>query len=167
MFELQRATAKIAAFNPRAEKHGEGNVTAVDIKLEVLAPNSALFAFDKDLCVALYRPARPGDQQSLLGGGGALVAVRFPRLGQLSWDEEFPGYEIELERGLGLSYPLHIVDVTLKKFRFEAIEGGVVKITFNAVFHPDAEEAGAICKLIQEDVELTLIPPTRGDDGAE
>ena len=61
-----------------------------------------------------------------------LTAVQFPRMGELSWDEEFPGYDRDRVRRL--SRPLFLSDVTLKKFRFEAIEGGSVNVTFNVIF---------------------------------
>lgn len=168
MFELQNAAAKVANFNPRAEKHGGENVTAGDIKFEVTASSGVLDHFHADLRAALYRKAVAGEQQDLIDGADALVAVKFPRVGSLAWDEEFPGYEIELDAdGLGLSEPLLLVDVTLKKFRFEPLEGGSVAITFNAICHPDAEDAGTLCQLIQDDVELTLRSPKRDDSGVD
>ena len=161
MFELDNATAKVANFNPRAEKHGEDNVTAGDIKFEATLSNRALDQFHKDLRKALYRKAAPGEQQDLIEGSDGLVEVKFPRLGAIAWDEEFPGYEIEIGGGLGLAEPLVLVDVTLKKFRFEPLYGGSVAITFNAICHPDANDAGQLCQLIQEEVDLTLRSPKK------
>lgn len=165
MFQLAGVTAKVASFNPRAEKHGEDNKLAADIKIAVVVGNSALDQFHKDLRKALYRKANTGEQQDLIEGTDGLVSVKFPRIGALSWDEEFPGYEVVLGQGLGLSEPLAITDALLKKFKFEPLEGGSVAVTFNVVFHPDQEEAGALCGLIQEDVELTLIPPSAQGKG--
>ena len=161
MFQLDDATAKVANFNPRAEKHGEDNVTAGDIKIVATVSNGVLDYFNKHLRAALYRKALAGEQQDLIEGGNALVAVKFPRLGAIAWDEDFPGYEIELGGGLGLTEPLVLVDVTLKKFRFEPLEGGSVAVTFSAICHPDAEEAGLLCQMIQNDVQLTVRPPTK------
>lgn len=164
MFQTENQLAKIASFNPRAEKHGDDNKLAADIKFEISAGNAALDAFSPDLRKALFRKATKGEQQDLIEGSDGLVAVKFPRLGALAWDEEFPGYELEIGGGLGLAEPLVLVDVTLKKFRFEPLEGGSVLITFSAVFHPDTEEAGALCALIQDEVELTLTPPSKQED---
>ncbi|WP_045764639.1 hypothetical protein [Xanthomonas albilineans] len=161
MFQLDDATAKVANFNPRAEKHGDDNVTAGDIKIVTTVSNGVLDHFSKHLRTALYRKALKGEQQDLIEGGDALVAVKFPRIGAIAWDEEFPGYEIEIGGGLGLAEPLVLVDVTLKKFRFEPLEGGSVAVTFSAICHPDAEEAGQLCQLIQNDVQLTVRPPTK------
>ncbi len=159
MLQTDKAIAKIASFNPRAEKHGEDNKLAADIKVQMSIGNGVLDQFHPDLRAALYRKAGPGEQQDLIDGENGLVAVKFPRIGALRWDEEFPGYEVTIHSLLGLVEPQELVDVTLKKFAFEPIEGGSVALTFSIVFHPDKSEAGALCALIQEEVELTLVPP--------
>ena len=156
MLQTDKAIAKIASFNPRAEKHGEDNKLAADIKVQMSIGNGVLDQFHPDLRAALYRKAGPGEQQDLIDGENGLVAVKFPRIGALRWDEE---YEVAIHSLLGLVEPQQLVDVTLKKFAFEPIEGGSVVLTFSIVFHPDKSEAGALCALIQEEVELTLVPP--------
>jgi hypothetical protein len=161
VFALDKHFVTISSVNPRAEKHGDDNKLAADIKFEAQVPNAMLDEFDKDLRKALYRKAGKGEQPDLIAGVDGLVAVKFPRIGALSWEEEFPGYEIELNGGLGLDEPLILVDVTLRKFKFAALEGGSVSVSFSAVCHPEPAEAGQLCALIQEDVELTLTPPTK------
>lgn len=110
MFSLTKHQTKIASFNPRAEKHGEENVTAGDIKVEATVHSSTLDLFDKKLRPMFFRKAEIGE-------------------------------------------------VELSKFKFEPAEGGAVKVTFSASFHPDSALAGALCALIQDTVELTLTPP--------
>jgi len=160
MFELTKANVKIANVNPRAEKHGDENKLAADIKIELQVHNSALDSFDEKLRKALFRKPGKGEQQDLLDKD-QLTAVQFPRLGDVNWDEEFPGYELEIACGLGLSDPMVIVDVMLKKFCFEPLEGGSVNVTFNAICHPNTEEIGQLCALIQSDAEITLTPPSK------
>lgn len=158
MFELEQAHAFIANVNPRAEKHGDENVLATDIKIEVTLGNACLDEFDGALRAALYREVRAGEQQDLIGDN-AFGAVRFPRIDAVKWDEEFPGYSITIESEMGLGDPIELDAVTLKKFAFAPMEGGSVAITFNAVCHPDAATTGALCQLIQDKCVLTLTPP--------
>lgn len=167
MFELNDATAKVANFNPRAEKHGEENKLAGDLKCVAVTNSSVLDFFSKDLRKALYRKATQGEQQDLIEGADGLTAVKFPRLGSLSWAEEYPGYELVIGTGLGLSEPLVISDVTLKRFKFEPLEGGSLAVTFSAVFHPSPEDAGLLCALIQNDVQLTLVSPLNQGKGTK
>lgn len=161
MFELTDKAAKLESFNPRAEKHGDENKLAGDIKLAVTMGNGVLSHFDGKLREALYRKASQGEQQDLIDGQDALVAVRFPRLGSVKWDEDFPGYLLQIGTELGLADTIELVDVTLRKFSFQPLEGGSVAVGFSIICHPDPSEAGALCALIQEDVQVTLIPPTR------
>lgn len=162
MLHLTKHTAKVENVNPRAEKHGDENKLAADIKLSFITSSHVLEHFDSHLRGALYREVLAGEQQSLIEGD-RMTAVRFPRIGAVRWDEEYPGYELAIGSELGLTEPLTLVDVTLKKFSFEPLEGGSVAITCNAICHPDAEEAGALCALIQETVSLWLVPPIKQD----
>lgn len=158
MFSLSDHEAKIANFNPRAEKHGESNALAGDIKFEVTGHSSMLDAFDAKLRPLLYRrPEKEGEQASLIAGDD-LTALRRPELGDLSWSEDFPGYEIEIGNGLDVGKPL-VLEADLSKFKFEPLNGGSVKVTFNATVHPDDKEAGRLCELIQDVVQLTVRPP--------
>ena len=160
MFELTKAQAQLAHVTPIAEKHGDDNKLAMALKIAVNLPNAMLEHFDSHLRGALFREVKTGEQQELIAAD-AFTAVRFPRLGPVSWEDEYTGYELDLSTGLDLSDPLAFVDVTLKKFRFEPIEGGSVSITFNAIVHPEPAEAGQLCALIQEVVTLTLRSPMK------
>lgn len=158
MFTMTKQAAKVAAFNPRAEKHGEENVPAGDIKFQVAAHSTVLDHFHPGLRKLLYRKPGPGEQDELpLGDGDGRVALAVPRLKGLSWDEDFPGYSLTIHNDFIDSL---VLTVELCKFRFDAIEGGSVQLTFSARCEPDAAEAGALCQLIQEEVEITLAPPT-------
>jgi hypothetical protein len=158
MFELTKAQAQLAHVTPIAEKHGDDNKLAMALKLTLKAGNAMLEHFDSHLRGALFREVKSGEQQRL-DGDNDFTAVRFPRIGVVAWDEDYNGYELDISVGAELQDPLQFVDVTLKKFRFEPIEGGSVGITFNANVHPDAAEAGALCALMGETVTLTLRSP--------
>lgn len=168
MFGLEKQQAKIVSFNPRAEKHGDENVTAGDLKIECTAHSSVLDHFDKALRKLLYRKPSSGEQSELsLGESDGLTQRKLPRLAPLRWDEDFPGYSLSIDSGLGIKDPIELEEVELSSFVFEALEGGSVAITFRASCHPDAEEAGALYTMIQEDVEITLVPPRAKDDAQQ
>ena len=38
--------------------------------------------------------------------------------------------------------------------------GGAVTVSFSAACHPNTEQAGELCQLVQQDRYLTLIPPS-------
>jgi len=158
-FALQNHQAKIASFNPRAEKHGDENVPAGDIKFEVKAHSSVLDLFDPSYRTFLFRKADlAGEQQPLLEGD-KLTALAKPKLKPLSLEEDFPGYTLTIGSGLEAIEPLVLSDVELSSFKFEPIEGGSVGITFSATVHGDADDFGEICQQIQNLVDITLEPP--------
>jgi len=158
-FQLYRQPAKIDSFNPRAEKHGESNVPAGDIKITVVGHSSMLDAFSKQLRPLLYRkPDLMGEQQPLLEGD-ELTALAMPNLKPLKLDEDYPGYKLEISAGLDFSKPISLIDVCLSDFTFAPENGGAVKLSFRASCHPDEETAGALCQLIQETPYISLVPP--------
>jgi len=165
MFSLTKHQTKIASFNPRAEKHGEENVLAADLKIEATVHSATLDLFDKKLRPMFFRKAEIGEQQSLIEGDD-LIGLRLPQIKGFTWDEDFPGYTIEIGSGLDIGKPLVITEVELSKFKFEPAEGGAVKLTLSASFHPSAELSGALCALIQDTVELTLLPPSAAQQKA-
>lgn len=158
-FALENQNATVASINPRAEKHGEDNVPACDVKVELNLSHSILDSFDDGLRRFLFRKPAVGEQQSLLKGDDALTGLKYPQLAPLRWDQEFAGYTLSITNGMGLSDPLVCEGVELKKFVIEPLEGGTVKLTFNVVCHPDEKQFGRLCLLVQEEVELTLEPP--------
>lgn len=164
MFNLENHPAKIASFNPRAEKHGDENVIAGDLKFEVTCGNGALDHFDKALRKMLCRKPASGEQSDLpLSDTDGLTQRKLPHLAPLKWDEDFPGYTLSITTGLALDEALKLSDVELSGFVFEALDGGSVSITFRASFHPDGRTSGKLCQLIQETVDITLTPPDAGE----
>lgn len=164
MFSLSQQQTSINSFTPRMEKHGNENVLAGTLKCETTMHNSVLDLFDKGFKKLLYRKPAPGEQTELpLGDSDGLTARKLPQLKPLSWDEDFPGYKIEIVSGLALDEVLYLDDVEVSGFVFEALDGGSCKVKFTANFNQDGRTSGKLCQLIQETVELTLIPPERGE----
>jgi hypothetical protein len=162
MFSLSQQQTKISAFTPRMEKHGDENVLAGTLKCETTMHNSVLDNFDKSLRKLLYRKPAAGEQADLpLGDSDGLTARKLPHLAPLKWDEDFPGYKIEIQSGLALDEVLKLDDVEIHGFAFEAMDGGSCTVRFSANFRQDGRTSGKLCQLIQDTVELSLIPPSR------
>ena len=165
MFSLDKQQTSINSFTPRMEKHGNENVLAGTLKCETTMHNSVLDLFDKGFKKLLYRKPAPGEQTELpLGDSDGLTARKLPQLKPLSWDEDFPGYKIEIVSGLALDEVIRLDDVEVSGFVFEALDGGSCKVKFTANFNQDGRTSGKLCQLIQETVELSLMPPERGEE---
>lgn len=158
-FSLSKHPCKISSFNPRAEKHGEENVPAGDIKFETRVHSSVLDLFDSSYRPFLFRTAESSGDQPALLPGDKLTALAKPKLAPLSLKEDWPGYRLEIGSGLDIAEPLVLTEVELSSFRIEAMEGGSVALSFTATAHPDADASGALCQAIQNTVDVTLVPP--------
>ena len=162
MFSLTDQQTKITSFTPRMEKHGDENVLAGTLKCETTCHSSVLDNFDKSLRKLLYRKPAPGEQADLpLGDSDGLTARKLPQLLPLKWDEDFPGYKIAIQSGLALDEIIKLDDVEIHGFAFEALDGGSVTVRWSANFNQDGRTSGKLCQLIQETVELSLMPPER------
>lgn len=167
MFALKNHLAKIASFNPRAEKHGEDNVPAGDIKFEVTAHSSVLDEFHGGFRKFLFCRPRAGEQPGLpFSEGDNLTSLSLPNLKPQRLAEDFPGYTLQIASGLDTGEPLKLTEVELSNFVFEPLNGGSVTITFSATCHPDADASGELCQLIQNVVDITLTPPDRAQAAA-
>lgn len=167
MFALTNQLTKITNFVPRIEKRGDENVLAGTLKLESTVHSSVLDNFDKSLRKLLYRKPAAGEQADLpLGDSDGLTARKLPHLAPLKWDEDFPGYKIEIQSGLAIDEVLKLADVEIHGFAFEALDGGSCKVKFTANFCQDGRTSGKLCQLIQDTVELTLTPPSQDQEQA-
>lgn len=170
MFSLHEQPAKLLNHNPRMQRSGEDLVLAGDIRLQVVVPAKVLAAFDSQFEPLLFRKSQPGDaglQQEVGVPSDPNISRRLPQLGSLSWNEKYPGFRLVVVKGLGLQAPMVLADRELSKFDLEALEGGLVKITFNASGpYETTSISGELDGLQQREVDITLEPP-KADDVAE
>lgn len=168
MFQLTNQKAKLSNVNPRAEKHGEDNALACDLKFEVVAPNTILSQFDESLRGAFYHLNGHKTQPDLIDSPGHLPDLRFPFIdAPIQWGKEFVGYRLEIAHGLDTTSAIYLDPVDVDGFRLAMAEGGTVTVTFRVQCHPDPDTIGRLCDKIQDEVELSLIPPPApaiGDD---
>jgi hypothetical protein len=163
MFALEKQPAKLVTFTPGKNFHGsDEKVAAGSIRLEVVCANDALDSFYPGLKAMLFRK-RSSDEPAPTNGDlfpGELTARRMPHLQPIKWDEEFPGYELEISAGLEASEAVCITEAKLSKFVIEPMDGGSCRIGFSAAAEMDSpEDSGQLCWWIQDQVELTLTPP--------
>jgi hypothetical protein len=165
MFQLFEHKAKVLNHNTCMERHGEAFVLRSDLKLQVTCSAYDLEDFGHGLRNLLYRARHDGDKPAPQQGellGATLAdgsALRFPQLEPLSWDEEFPGYEAVITKGMGLAESIRLDKVTLASFVMEPLDGGSVRLTFRATSHPSTLTSGELDGVQQKEIELSLLPP--------
>lgn len=161
MFQVNAAHTKVIKFSPRMENHGDELQLAGDLKCETVLPRSVLDGFDPSLRKALYRKPDAKGEQGQLPMDDGLTELRMPRLAALQWDEKFPGYKASFESGLAVNDPIHLHKITVSKFAIEPLNGGSVRVIYNLSMLLDGRTSGKLCQLIQGEIELTLVPPTK------
>lgn len=161
MFAVEHHETELAHLNTRTEKHGEENAPAADLKLVVTGPHSLIECFGEGLREFLFREPGVGEdkQTSMDLGGDKRTKVRYPKIKPVTLDDEFPGYTVILSAGLETGQSLTFKDAKLKAFKFKAIDGGAVEVTFSAAVYPDEHQAGVLFGWQKKTLVLTLERP--------
>lgn len=168
MFNLNNQRAKLSSVNPRAELHGEDPKTAVDIKFVVVMENTVLDSFDKHLRPALFEFAHDDYEEDLADqgtdrGDDYRPVLRFPSLGKFPWDYKGAGYRLIIAQGFSGDEDLILIKTEIDKFKLQLKQGGSCEVEFRVIAHPNQADMGALCELIQHDVDITLEPPSAED----
>lgn len=164
MLDGSRLRGLLGNVNPRMEKHGAENKLKADLKLTVNFPNDVLDKIEPGLLASIYRAPTKSDSAELFDGTEHAVPLRvlkFPRIGPLSYDSEFPGYSMAVHIGATGDADIALDGCTVDKMLFDSKDGGTVALTFRVVIAPDITKGhlDALCGLIQSEIEFTLTPP--------
>lgn len=166
MFNLQKQSAKLISVNPRTELHGEEHVLAIDLKFETIMGNDVLTEFHPALKEALFRIG-DAPQGEIELEPGRLTGLKFPQLGPVKWDHECAGYRLTVHDGLDGTGNICLLAIKVDQFRFDCRDGGSVAIAFRVIVKPQEADVGRLCKMIQDDIDVSLIPPAANDDPAQ
>jgi hypothetical protein len=158
MFQLLDQRIKITNVNPRTEKHGEENKLACDIAINVTLSNEVLYDFEGGLKYALYK--KDEENPDLLDSPTLLTKLKFPLLGAIKWAAELQLQTLIVDFGIGGISDIKLTECKVNKFVFNCQEGGSVEINFRVQAHPDQDQIGKLCTLIQQEVNITLRPST-------
>ena len=163
MFELHEAAAKITSFTVFPENHGATEKdTGNTIGCGSPSPATSSTASTRNCGRRSSGRWKAGEQQDMHRDNDGLVALLFPRVGALDWDEEFPGYEASIHAN-------SFVPRAHRAGRRDA-EGPVVPRARRRVHRravpaevpPGTEqETGHLSKLLKREAVLTLTPPTK------
>lgn len=159
MFSLTNQKLKLNNINVRAEKHGDENKLAADLKLSMKVSNDVLVHFHPSLRSFLFKEGDAAQSELPIDDEKRLTSLRFPNMGSISLSDEMAGYEFKLHYGIGGKSDIKLLDCQVDKFRFTPQEGGTVEASFRVIVHPQAAELGRMCELIQDDITITLTPP--------
>lgn len=166
-FSLDAMTlVKVTNVNVRSELHGEEHVPAVDIAVKITSSNGILSEFDGQLRGMLYEAAEGGAQEDQGSIDGVEPVSELPLLRSSKLDmplklkNEYVGYTLTIDRGLGKKSSIVLGDCLVNKFRVDCKEGGSVDLTFRVQASAvEADSLGKIGTLIGNEVAISLTAP--------
>lgn len=154
-FEISADDVRLMHLNVRSEKHGEDDVTAIDLKLQWTTSNDALRMFHPHLPEALYQHDK---KQATVDGIGPKMGARvFPDLGPLKWKQEVTGLKLTISHGINAKTDLVIADCSADHFVLEPLDGGSVDIVFRVrSICKDERILGKLGMLIKRDLPVDI-----------
>lgn len=156
-FELHQQTAILRHINPRTEKHGDEDVPAADLKIEIIDNNEMLSMFHPTLRGFLYVAEDADDQ--LDGMEPRLTRLRFGTLlERLTFDKALKGADVTIDFGVGGSSDIELQTVDVDKFRCTLMEGGSVSLEFRVKAQPTGEQIKKLYEVLGSEITLTVVP---------
>lgn len=132
------------SINTRTEKHGDENVTAMDI------PLSGIMIGEAELCALL------GDQGALAALFGDNDAPRFPTVKSLVIEGKFENATVAIEVGL-MREVIELDQVRLAKIRLAPKQGLLTELSLTVQCTPDLEkQILTLLKFLGHDCQATI-----------
>lgn len=161
-FTDQIATLNHVALNRL--KIGKTGAPGVTLSITIQTGNDALDMLHADLKQSLFRKPGKGEQIPLEGTtegvSAGLVALKLPGIEPIKIEGKWEHYEMQLDGLLEGTEALPFVDVSIKDFTVDAIEGGSVLLSFKASNAIDLSEVADLVDFwMNEGIKLTLTPP--------
>jgi hypothetical protein len=166
-FEIKTMTeARVASVTNRVEKHGDDDVPAVSIGLEITAANTLLDTIDTTLRHALYKAVE--GQEDLPGVEPATPVLRCNSFETHALTTTHEGWTLEVDDGIDGTQPMVFGGCKLGKFRVQAKQGGSIVLTFRAgTSDVDADKLGKLGMHVGQSIWITLHAPTARPDAID
>ncbi|KAK48203.1 hypothetical protein BG58_33280 [Caballeronia jiangsuensis] len=164
MIDFQQTELRITKANPRVEIHGDDEVLAMDLRIEMNVPNTILDKLSDQLRPSLYRANGDGD---LLGKDAQhMPHLRFPQLGPLPWNLSLSPVALTLHLGAKKNEVI-LADASFNKLRITPFDGGTCELIWRLQFHPSEEEAARVMTVLKHTIKGTLDTSEATIDGED
>lgn len=164
MFEIQEFTeARLASVTNRTEKHGDEDLPAVSLSVEITAANTLLDSIDPTIRQALYKAV--DDQDQLPGVEPATPVLRCNSFDSVALTTSHEGWRLMVDDGIDDTTPMEFSGVKVDKLRVDAKQGGsiVLKVRLGTS-DVDAERLGKLGMHNGQCIWLRLLKPEKKAD---
>lgn len=164
MFEISEFTeARLASVTNRTEKHGDEDVPAVSLSVEITAANTLLDAIDPNIRHALYKAVE--DQGQLPGVEPATPVLRCNSFDTVALTTAHEGWRLHVDDSIEESEPMEFTGVKVDKLRIDAKQGGsiVLKVRLGTS-DVDAEHLGKLGMHNGQSIWIKVLKPEKAPD---
>lgn len=167
MFQITDFTeARLATLTNRIEKHGDDDVPAVSLGVEITAANTLLDAIDPKVRQSLYMAVEGQDQ--LPGVEPATPVLRCNSFERHTLGSKFEGWTLEVDDGIDDTKPMMFGGCKVDKLNVEAKQGGSVVLRLRVgTSDLNATRSGFLGMHVGQSVWITLTAPEKQPDAID
>lgn len=166
VFQLTEPTeAKLTSVTPRTELHGDDEVPAVSISVEIECANTLLDLIDPQIRHALYK-AKPDETPELPGVDASTPVLRCNSIDRVKLTTAHEGWTLHVHHSIDEATPPWAFGGTkVDQMSVEAKQGGTVILRLRCGTS-DVDEArmGWLCVHKGQEITLALLAPKPGDE---
>ena len=155
MLSLQKKRAQMGVINNRIEKHGDQDVTAFDIPIEMLLDPEEL----NDLLGDKYA------HRALFDTKGNVATPMLPMLAAMSLTHDLDEATVTLHLAGGTE--LEYEKVRLKGLRIEPVHGGETGLTFKLQIRPKTPQYAKLINAQVSEIQLTIADAKVAEKGKD
>lgn len=167
MFEITEFTeARLASVTNRTEKHGDEDVPAVTLAIELTTANTILDGIDPGLRHALYKPVE--GQEELPGVEPATPVLRSNVIDRVLLTTAHEGWRLAIDDGIDDTKPMTFGGVKVDKLKVDAKQGGSITLGLRlGTSDIDAERAGKLAMHNGQSIWVQLLKPEKAPDAID
>lgn len=164
MFEINTLTeATLATLTPRIQKHGDEDVPAVSLGLELTVANTALDCIDPCIRDALFK--RVDGQPDLPGVESSTPALRCNSFERVTLTTKHEGWTLEVDDNIDESKPQVFGGCKVDKFSVEPLNGGSCRLRLRVgTSDIDAASSGMLAMHVGQSIWIKLCAPEKADE---
>lgn len=164
MLQIHEFTeAHLATLTPRSQKHGDDEVPAVSLGLELTVGNTLLDAIDPAIREALFK--RVDGQPDLPGVESSTPVLRCNSIDRVTLPTKYEGWTLEVDDGIDDATPKAFGSCKIDKFSVEPKQGGSCLLRIRiGTSDLDAERSGMLGMHVGQSIWIKLRAPEKAQD---
>jgi hypothetical protein len=159
MFQIQDfCEAMLSTLTSRVERHGEDDVPAVSLGLELTVANTLLDVIDPQIRQTLYKAV--DGQEDLPGVEASTPVLRCNSFDRHTLPVKYEGWTLQIDDGFDETKPMSFGSCKVDKMSVEAKQGGSVVLRMRVgTSDLDAARSGFLGMHVGQPVWITLMAP--------